>query len=101
MRNEHTLSKLREMKLNGMAEAYQEQTLNADFKDMSFEDRLSLIVDLEHSRRNSNKLQRLIKNAKFLNSKASVEDIEYHADRKLNKDLILKLASGAYIPDGH
>lgn len=101
MRNEHTLSKLREMKLNGMAEAYQEQTLNADFKDMSFEDRLSLIVDLEHARRNSNKLQRLIKNAKFLNSKASIEDIEYHADRKLNKDLILKLASGAYIPDGH
>lgn len=92
MINDQTLSKLLDMKLNGMAEAYKEQALNKDFQKMSFEDRFSLLIDLEHSRRKSNKLQRLIKSATFLNSNACIEDIEYHEDRKLNKELILKLS---------
>lgn len=56
---------------------------------------------MEHSRRKNNRLQRLIKAATFVNSNASVEDIEYHADRRLDKDLILKLASGTYIHHAH
>lgn len=99
--NEQTLSKLHEMKLSGMAEAYQEQAKNKDFQKMSFEDRFSLLVDFEHSRRKNNKLQRLIKTATFINPSASIEDIEYHEDRKLDKDLILRLASGAYIFKSH
>lgn len=101
MMNDQTLTKLHEMKLNGMAEAYQEQASNKEFQKMSFEDRFSVLVDLEHSRRKSNRLQRLIKAATFLNSNACIEDIEYHQDRRLEKELILKLASGAYILDGH
>lgn len=101
MMNEQTLSKLIEMKLGGMVEAYKEQALNKEFQKMSFEDRFSLLVDLEHSRRKSNKLQRLIKTATFLNSNACIEDLEYYEDRRLDKSLILKLASGTYIHDSH
>ncbi|MED1563855.1 ATPase AAA [Alkalihalobacillus alcalophilus ATCC 27647 = CGMCC 1.3604] len=101
MMNEQTLTKLHEMKLSGMAEAYKEQSSNKDFQKMSFEERFSLLVDLEYSRRRSNKLQRLIKTATFLNSNACIEDLEYHEDRRLDKDLILKLASGAYIQESH
>src|SRR5690625_7530519 len=97
MINEQTLTKLHEMRLSGMAEAYEEQAINNDFQKMNFEERFSLLVDLEHSRRRSNKLQRLIKSATFLDSKACTEDIEYHVDRKLNKEFILKLASGSDI----
>src|SRR5699024_3115189 len=74
---------------------------NKEFQKMDFEERLSLLVDLEHSRRRSNKLQRLIKSATFMDSKACIEDIEYHEDRKLDKELILKLASGTYIQNYH
>lgn len=101
MMNEQTLSKLIEMKLGGMAESYKEQAQNKDFQKMSFEDRFSLLVDLEYSRRKSNKLERLIKTATFLNSKACIEDLEYHEDRRLDKALILKLASGTYIHNSH
>jgi DNA replication protein DnaC len=101
MMNEQTLSKLIEMKLGGMAEAYKEQALNKDFQKMSFEDRFNLLVDLEHSRRKSNKLQRLINTATFLNSNACIEDLEYHEDRRLDKTLILRLASGIYIHSSH
>lgn len=99
--NEQTITKLNEMKLNGMAEAYAEQVSNREFQKMDFDERLSLLVDLEYSRRKSNKLQRLIKAASFLNSNACIEDIEYHADRRLNKEQILKMANGTYILDGH
>lgn len=101
MINEQTLTKLHEMKLSGMAEAYKEQAGNKEFQKMDFEDRFSVLVDLEYSRRRSNKLQRLINSATFLDSKACIEDIEYHEDRKLDKDFILKLASGTYIQDCH
>lgn len=99
--NEQTLTKLHEMKLSGMAEAYKEQSSNKEFQKMSFEDRFSLLIDLEYSRRKSNKLQRLISTATFLNSNACIEDLEYYEDRRLDKDLILKLASGTYIQDSH
>jgi DNA replication protein DnaC len=101
MMNEQTLTKLHEMKLSGMAEAYKEQSANKEFQKLSFEERFSLLVDLEHSRRKSNKLQRLINTATFLNSNACIEDMEYHDDRRLDKNLILKLASGTYIHDSH
>lgn len=89
------------MKLNGMAEAYQEQALNKDFQKMSFENLFSLLVVLEHSRWKSNRLQRLIKAATFINATASIEDIEYHEDHRLDKALFLKLANGAYIQNSH
>jgi DNA replication protein DnaC len=101
MLNDQMLSKLQEMKLSGMAEAYKEQSLNKEYKSMNFEDRFSLLVDLEYFRRKSNNLNRLIKNAMFSNSKACIEDIEYFDDRKLKKELILKLASGLYIQEHH
>jgi len=99
--NEQTLSKLYEMKLTGMMEAYKEQSGNKEFQKMDFEDRLSLLVDLEYSRRKSNKLQRLIKSSTFIDATACIENIEYHEDRRLDKNLILKLASGIYIQDYH
>src|SRR5699024_1600835 len=48
-----------------------------------------------------NKQHNINKVATFIEQNASIEDIEYHEDRRLNKDLILKLASGSYILDKH
>ena len=48
--NEQTMAKLIEMKMNGMAEAYEEQSSNRDFQRMDFDERLTLLVDFEHSR---------------------------------------------------
>ncbi len=99
--NEQTLTKLYEMKLSGLAESYKEQSMNKDFQKMSFDDRLSLLIDFEHSRRQNNKLHRLINAAALLYSSASVEEIEYYEDRKLDKELILKLSNGNYIQNHH
>ena len=58
-----------------------------------------MLVDIEYSSRKSNRLKRLIKNAGFDQPEASVVDIDYTSGRKLNKDLILRLATCDYITE--
>jgi DNA replication protein DnaC len=55
------------------------------------------LVDAEYSRRKSNRLTKLIRNANLHFPGACVEDIEYHADRKLDKNLITRLSTCNYI----
>jgi len=68
---------------------------------MTFNQRFNLIIDYEYSRRQSNKLNRLIKQARFSDSTVTIEDIEYHPSHHLDKDLILELASCNYIKERH
>ena len=68
---------------------------------LGFEDRLGLLVDAEWNRRQANKLARYIKNAHFAAPNATIEGIEYHEDRKLDKAQILRFATCQYIQEGH
>ncbi|OGO76950.1 MAG: AAA family ATPase [Clostridiales bacterium GWB2_37_7] len=101
MVNETTISKLNEMRLTAMANSYREQLQDNTFQILSFEERFGLIVDLEWSRRKNNKLAKLIKKADFRFNNACIENIEYHADRKLDKAQITRLATCNYIQDKH
>lgn len=101
MINESTVSKLNELRLNAMAESYRNQLLDSSFKDLSFEERFGLIIDTEWSRRKNNKLSKLIRKSEFSFNDACIENIEYHADRKLDKALITKLSTCNYIQEKH
>ena len=101
MLNDNTTNKLHEMKLGVMATSFREQMKDKAFNEMSFEDRFGLLVDAEWNARKSNRLARLIKNADFAYSNACVEDIEYHADRGLDKALISRLSTCNYISENH
>ncbi len=98
MLNHETVNKLKQMKLNGMLDALQQQENESVFQELGFSERLGLLVDREFSRRQHNRLQRLIHAAKFQNSSACAEDINYLQDRHLDRNLILELASCNYIP---
>ena len=101
MLTENTVTKLQEMHLSAMAKAFKAQMTDPNIADLSFEDRFGLLVDHEWTTRKNNHLKRLIKNAGFAESGACVEDIEYHADRNLDKAQIARLASCDYITDHH
>ncbi|KJF25389.1 ATPase AAA [Clostridium aceticum] len=101
MVNETTISKLHEMRLTAMADSFREQLQSSSFQELNFEERFGLMVDIEWSRRKSNKLIKLIKKADFRYSNACVEDIEYHSDRKLDKGQIARLATCNYIQEKH
>ena len=101
MINAATINKLNEMHLTAMAESYRHQLQEPSFESLSFEERFSIMVDTEWSRRKNNRLTKLIRRAEFLQSDACIEDIEYHADRKLDKSLITRLSSCNYIQEKH
>jgi len=101
MLTENTVTKLREMHLSVMAAAYKEHLADSSFQSMSFEDRVSLIVDKEWNSRKNNYLKRLIKQANLSEPNACIEDIEYHSDRNLNKNVITKLSTCNYIQEHH
>ena len=101
MLTENTVTKLQEMHLSAMAKAFKDQLTNPNMAGMSFEDRFGLLVDQEWTTRKNNHLNRLIKSAGFAEPNACVEDIEYHADRKLDKTQIARLACCDYITDHH
>jgi DNA replication protein DnaC len=101
MLTENTLTKLHEIRLGVMAQHFRQQTLDPAMNGMAFEERFGLLVDAEWSARKSNRLKRLIKHAGYAISGACVEDIAYHADRKLDKALIARLAACSYLYEYH
>lgn len=101
MLTENTITKLQQMRLSTMANAFREQQLDPNMASLSFEDRFGLLVDQEWSTRKSNHLRKLIKSAGFSEPGACVEDIEYHSDRNLDKAQIARFATCTYIAEHH
>ena len=101
MMNGATLNKLHDMRLSAMAEAYRQQLSDPAIATLEFEERFGLLVDAEWSRRKSNRLNKLIRKADLQHSSAAIENIEYHADRKLDNGQIARLAGCAYITEKH
>ena len=91
-----TLEQLTELRLKGMAKAYREADANGNWIDLSFDERLAILVNEEYERRQNNGVKRRIKEAKFKQT-AHLSDIIYGHDRNLNKDLITRLSGHQWI----
>lgn len=89
---EQTITKLNQMKLFGMVSELNRQMSTPDISQLSFEERLSLLVDVEVTTREDRRLSRLLKGAK-LRENACIEDINFKKDRELDKSVILSLAA--------
>ena len=97
-----TITLLREMRFSAMASELEKQLADpAAYNQLGFEDRLSLLVDAEWNRRQVNKLERYIRNARFAIPGAVIEEIEYYEDRRLDKAQILRFSTCKYIEDRH
>ncbi len=92
---QQTAQKLKEMRLNGMAECLLNQAGELT-NDLCFEERLGLLVDYEYTCRQNRKLQRLLKDAR-LKLNACMEDVNYQHPRGLDKSLINTLKSGEWL----
>lgn len=89
------------MRLTAMVDAYRNQLKDTSLNDLSFEERLGLLVDIEYTSRKNNRLKRLIRGANLDQNHACIADINYSAGRKLNKTLIDRLSTCEYIADKH
>lgn len=89
------------MKLSAMAAEFGSQLTDFSYKDLSFEERLGLLVTAEWNRRQTNKVNRFIRNARFSTPSVTAENIEYYEDRQLDKSQILHFSTCQYVDDGH
>jgi DNA replication protein DnaC len=97
---EHTLDQLRTLRLDGMLRALEEQSTSTAAAELSFEDRLTLLVQREVAWRDNRRVARLLKAAKLKVSAACVEDIDWRTSRGLDRALITSLAGGDWIRHG-
>ncbi len=96
MLNHPTLDKLHELRFTGMARALAEQMALPDIEDLSFEERLGLLVDREATEREDRRLNTRLRQAK-LKQNACIEDIDFKQPRGIDKSLILDLAQCQWI----
>lgn len=97
---QQTLNRLRELKLSGMAEALErQQEQPGTYEELSFIERLSLLVEQEQSVRQQRKHDRLIRQANFkLN--ATVQEIDYQHPRNVERSRIARLAQRDWLDRG-
>jgi DNA replication protein DnaC len=101
MLNEHTLTQLRSLRLDGMVAALADAATQIAASEMPFEQRLALLVQREVDWRDNKRLERLLKAARLKVSSACLEDVDWRASRGLSRELVTSLACGDWLRHGH
>jgi DNA replication protein DnaC len=96
MNNHETLSKMQEMRLNGMKQQFELILETHQHSEYTADEMLAVLIDSEYNDRHNRRLQRLLKQAKFRYS-ASIEEIDFASSRNLDKTQFLRLASCDFI----
>ena len=96
MLNEQTMTQLHDMKLHGMADAYEEQRQQPQMTEIDFDERLGMLVDRQWRWREERALTTRLRTAKF-KMPACMEDIDYRAKRGLKRATMEPLRSGEWI----
>jgi DNA replication protein DnaC len=90
------LEKLSALNLSGFRTALEEQIQNPHYAELSFEERLGLLVDVETTRRKNNRLQQRIKAARFP-LQATLQDLDLSPARGLKRTQVLELAQAEWV----
>jgi DNA replication protein DnaC len=96
MNNYQTIEKLKTLYLSGMVNIHQQHVHDNLYSDYTLDQYLSLLADEETDLRQTGKVKRLLKQANF-ESTAAVEDIDFHTQRKLDKNQYTNLLNLKFI----
>ena len=94
MLNSPTIEKLKEMKLKVMADMLAGP--DSSLRELSFEDRIALMVESQWLAKRNARIKRLIMDANFAID-ACIEDIRYNPERTIDKKTVNTLATCIYI----
>ncbi|WP_455285889.1 IS21-like element helper ATPase IstB [Cupriavidus necator] len=96
-----TLTQLRTLKLDGFADGLEEQLTQPGAASLSFEERLSLLVDREASWRDDRRRTRLLKQARLKYPQAAIEDLDTRSGRGVDSRSLTSLALGDWVEAGY
>lgn len=92
-----TLEKLRALRLDGMAQALEEQRRQANVLKLEFEERLALLVERQWSWKENRALSARLKRAQLKFPNACLEDIDYALHRGLKRAQIEQVRAGEWV----
>jgi DNA replication protein DnaC len=96
-----TLNQLRSLKLEGLAQALEQQLGQSGIGAMSFEERLALLVDREVHGRQDRRCARLLKVARLKYPQAAIEDLDSRPGRGIQRSEVMSLVLGEWVKSGH
>ena len=79
------IDQLQQMKLTGLLEAWREQQALPTYHDLSFDERLALMVEREYIRRQNQRLQRRLRQAR-LPVQATLDAVDFRCPQRTEKD---------------
>ena len=97
MMNNSTLFKMAEMHLYTMQKEFHRQMELPAMSELTFEERFGMLVEAEWRERYNLKIKRLLKDARLRCPEACLEDIDFTAERNLDKVLIARLSDMTWI----
>ncbi len=99
MLNHPTLDQLKELRLDGMAEAFSELEAQDGTATLNHAEWLALLIDRETSSRATKRFESRMRSAKLRHVGAVPEDVDYRTRRNLDKALFQQLLTGRWIKD--
>lgn len=97
MLTEPTTEKLKAMRLDAMAAAWNEQSGKPDVHSLAFDERFGMLVDAEWLHRENKRIAAALRDAKLRIASACIEDIDYPAHRELDRAQIRQLATCRWV----
>ena len=96
MNNNATVERMKQMRLKGMSVAFQTAIETRSHQDMTPDELVSYIVEAEYYDRDNRRINRSLESAHF-RYQASIEEIDFHSQRNLDKNTLLRLADLSFI----
>ena len=92
-----TIDQMRELKLDGMADAFIELSTQDAARDLSHAEWLALLLDRAAVRRGTKRYEARLRTARLRHGQAAIEGVDYRAPRQLDKALFQQLATCRWV----
>lgn len=86
--------------LSGFKAALARQSEDANYAQLTFEERLYQLLEAESIERNNRRIKRLTSQAKLKDTQAALDQLEYGSKRGVERSVVLSLANCEYIAKG-
>jgi DNA replication protein DnaC len=94
--NANTLEKMRKMKFFGMFRTFKTSLEGGQNQTCTPDEMIASLIEAEWDDRQNRAIERQLKNARF-RYKAAVEQIYYHTDRNVDRNMIMRFAECSFI----
>ena len=97
MLTEEDFAKFTAFRVRAMGQRLREMCEDESYDSWTFEEKVKEMIDAEDAARQSRKVAKLVREARFKEPAACVEDIIYMPERKLSRDRVARLAECSWV----